>query len=88
MATGSYMTPIYSRSQSEVLGDLHKVINNGKTRKGEERGQRNPCHWRSCALWYWMIIEVRCSKIQVLRVVDKHIGDRLEVKRKAKHHCS
>ncbi|GFT00626.1 zinc finger protein [Trichonephila clavipes] len=23
MATGSYMTPIYSRSQSEVLGDLH-----------------------------------------------------------------
>ncbi|GFX92950.1 hypothetical protein TNCV_914991 [Trichonephila clavipes] len=24
MATGSYMTPIYSRSQSEVLGDLHK----------------------------------------------------------------
>ncbi|GFU42230.1 histone-lysine N-methyltransferase SETMAR [Trichonephila clavipes] len=27
-----------------------------------------------------MIIEVLCSKIQVLRVVDKHIGDRLEVK--------
>ncbi|GFT63664.1 HTH_Tnp_Tc3_2 domain-containing protein [Trichonephila clavipes] len=25
MATGSYMTPIYSRSQSEVLGDLHSV---------------------------------------------------------------
>ncbi|GFX53726.1 hypothetical protein TNCV_1596721 [Trichonephila clavipes] len=25
MATGSYMTPIYSRSQSEVLGDLHIV---------------------------------------------------------------
>ncbi|GFY22904.1 hypothetical protein TNCV_2181651 [Trichonephila clavipes] len=24
MATGSYMTPIYSRSQSEVQGDLHK----------------------------------------------------------------
>ncbi|GFV78835.1 hypothetical protein TNCV_4079351 [Trichonephila clavipes] len=24
MATGSYMTLIYSRSQSEVLGDLHK----------------------------------------------------------------
>ncbi|GFU33427.1 hypothetical protein TNCV_4362461 [Trichonephila clavipes] len=24
MATGSYMTPIYSRSQSEVLGDLHR----------------------------------------------------------------
>ncbi|GFU37212.1 hypothetical protein TNCV_4272161 [Trichonephila clavipes] len=30
-----------------------------------------------------MIIEVPRSKIQVLRVVDKHIGDRLEVKRKA-----
>ncbi|GFW22621.1 integrase catalytic domain-containing protein [Trichonephila clavipes] len=30
-----------------------------------------------------MIIEVRRSKIQVLRVVDTHIGDRLEVKRKA-----
>ncbi|GFV06117.1 hypothetical protein TNCV_3144051 [Trichonephila clavipes] len=27
MATGSYMTPIYSRSQSEVLGDLHKALN-------------------------------------------------------------
>ncbi|GFW78303.1 hypothetical protein TNCV_4123721 [Trichonephila clavipes] len=26
MATGSYMTPIYYRSQSEVLGDLHKVF--------------------------------------------------------------
>ncbi|GFU44576.1 uncharacterized protein TNCV_1506841 [Trichonephila clavipes] len=25
MATGSYMTPIYSRSQSEVQGDLHTV---------------------------------------------------------------
>ncbi|GFX08447.1 uncharacterized protein TNCV_3269361 [Trichonephila clavipes] len=33
-----------------------------------------------------MIIEVRRSKIQVLRVVDKHIGDRLEVKRKATYH--
>ncbi|GFU75171.1 hypothetical protein TNCV_2056141 [Trichonephila clavipes] len=28
MATGSYMTPIYSRSQSEVLGDLHKLQGN------------------------------------------------------------
>ncbi|GFT18546.1 hypothetical protein TNCV_176501 [Trichonephila clavipes] len=27
MATGSYMTPIYSRSQSEVQGDLHNSIN-------------------------------------------------------------
>ncbi|GFW78726.1 hypothetical protein TNCV_4261491 [Trichonephila clavipes] len=26
MATGSYMTPIYSRSQSEIQGDLHKGI--------------------------------------------------------------
>ncbi|GFX94434.1 hypothetical protein TNCV_4294761 [Trichonephila clavipes] len=25
MATGSYMTPIYSRSQSEVQGDLHRI---------------------------------------------------------------
>ncbi|GFX02411.1 putative LOC100569746 [Trichonephila clavipes] len=25
MATGSYLTPIYSRSQSEVQGDLHTV---------------------------------------------------------------
>ncbi|GFV42139.1 hypothetical protein TNCV_3544661 [Trichonephila clavipes] len=25
MATGSYMTPIYSRSQSEVQGDFHKL---------------------------------------------------------------
>ncbi|GFX65121.1 hypothetical protein TNCV_452591 [Trichonephila clavipes] len=25
MATGSFMTPIYSRSQSEVQGDLHKM---------------------------------------------------------------
>ncbi|GFU18257.1 uncharacterized protein TNCV_1594191 [Trichonephila clavipes] len=27
MATGSYMTPIYSRSQSEVQGDLHIIAN-------------------------------------------------------------
>ncbi|GFU54930.1 hypothetical protein TNCV_1464381 [Trichonephila clavipes] len=25
MATGSYLTPIYSHSQSEVLGDHHKL---------------------------------------------------------------
>ncbi|GFS56864.1 retrovirus-related Pol polyprotein from transposon 17.6 [Trichonephila clavipes] len=25
-----------------------EVINNGKTRKEEERVQRSPCHWRSC----------------------------------------
>ncbi|GFU68011.1 hypothetical protein TNCV_2823541 [Trichonephila clavipes] len=25
MATGSYLTPTYSRSQSEVQGDLHKT---------------------------------------------------------------
>ncbi|GFX03673.1 hypothetical protein TNCV_2112451 [Trichonephila clavipes] len=25
MATGSYMTPTYSRSQSEVQGDLHNL---------------------------------------------------------------
>ncbi|GFV56742.1 hypothetical protein TNCV_2539441 [Trichonephila clavipes] len=29
MATGSYTTPIYSRSQSEVQGDLHKVSDRG-----------------------------------------------------------
>ncbi|GFV21389.1 hypothetical protein TNCV_2371461 [Trichonephila clavipes] len=33
-----------------------------------------------------LIIEVRRSKIQVIRVVDKHIGDRLEVKSKATYH--
>ncbi|GFX71660.1 hypothetical protein TNCV_2696481 [Trichonephila clavipes] len=26
MATGSYLTPTYSRSQSEVQGDLHKSL--------------------------------------------------------------
>ncbi|GFT28262.1 hypothetical protein TNCV_645881 [Trichonephila clavipes] len=26
MATGSYLTPTYSRSQSEIQGDLHKLI--------------------------------------------------------------
>ncbi|GFT81367.1 hypothetical protein TNCV_3672581 [Trichonephila clavipes] len=31
MATGSYLTPIYSRSQSEVQGDLHTV--HGKVRQ-------------------------------------------------------
>ncbi|GFS58138.1 hypothetical protein TNCV_1411201 [Trichonephila clavipes] len=25
MATGSYLTPIYSHSQSEIQGDLHKL---------------------------------------------------------------
>ncbi|GFU59686.1 hypothetical protein TNCV_3186511 [Trichonephila clavipes] len=28
MATGSYLNPIYSRSQSEVQGDLHKMKRN------------------------------------------------------------
>ncbi|GFW96560.1 hypothetical protein TNCV_2846171 [Trichonephila clavipes] len=28
MATGSYLTPTYSRSQSEVQGDLHTVTQN------------------------------------------------------------
>ncbi|GFS95478.1 hypothetical protein TNCV_2806031 [Trichonephila clavipes] len=28
-----------------------EVINHGKTRKGEERVQRNPCHWRSCSFF-------------------------------------
>ncbi|GFW30746.1 hypothetical protein TNCV_4088661 [Trichonephila clavipes] len=26
MATGSYLTPIYSRSQNEIQGDLHKFL--------------------------------------------------------------
>ncbi|GFU28448.1 hypothetical protein TNCV_1938361 [Trichonephila clavipes] len=26
MATGSYLTPTYSRSQSEVQGDLHRMM--------------------------------------------------------------
>ncbi|GFX32617.1 uncharacterized protein TNCV_3704891 [Trichonephila clavipes] len=30
MATGSYMTPIYSRSQSEVQGDHHKLNDSQK----------------------------------------------------------
>ncbi|GFV99253.1 hypothetical protein TNCV_1512251 [Trichonephila clavipes] len=34
MATGSYLTPIYSRSQSEVQGDLHKWIS---VSKGKQR---------------------------------------------------
>ncbi|GFX04252.1 hypothetical protein TNCV_3974011 [Trichonephila clavipes] len=36
MATGSYLTPIYSRSQSEVQGDLHK-FNYPKGNKGNKR---------------------------------------------------
>ncbi|GFY06747.1 retrovirus-related Pol polyprotein from transposon opus [Trichonephila clavipes] len=36
------------KNQATRMPD-EEVINNGKTRKGEERGQRNPCHWRSCS---------------------------------------
>ncbi|GFT06375.1 hypothetical protein TNCV_1145621 [Trichonephila clavipes] len=38
-----------SRSEQDQATRMpdEEVINNGKTRKGEERGQRNPCHWRS-----------------------------------------
>ncbi|GFU41898.1 uncharacterized protein TNCV_2891671 [Trichonephila clavipes] len=38
-----------SRSEQDQATGMpdEEVINNGKTRKGEERGQRNPCHWRS-----------------------------------------
>ncbi|GFT44622.1 transposable element Tcb1 transposase [Trichonephila clavipes] len=35
-----------------------EVINNGKTRKGEERVQRNPCHWRP---WKDLIDELKIS---------------------------
>ncbi|GFY11037.1 hypothetical protein TNCV_2201451 [Trichonephila clavipes] len=37
MATGPYMTPIYSRSQSEVQGDLHNLTNNTDSREGTTR---------------------------------------------------
>ncbi|GFW27801.1 hypothetical protein TNCV_766821 [Trichonephila clavipes] len=33
MATGSYLNPIYYRSQSEVQGDLHKMNSISITRK-------------------------------------------------------
>ncbi|GFV83869.1 uncharacterized protein TNCV_387771 [Trichonephila clavipes] len=38
-----------SRSEQDQATRMpdEEGINNGKTRKGEERGQRNPCHWRS-----------------------------------------
>ncbi|GFX57069.1 uncharacterized protein TNCV_2963491 [Trichonephila clavipes] len=38
-----------SRSEQDQATRMpdEEVINNGKTRKGEERGQRNPCHWKS-----------------------------------------
>ncbi|GFS88545.1 hypothetical protein TNCV_1461701 [Trichonephila clavipes] len=41
MATGSFMTPIYSRSQSEVQGDLHKCASKSPCRHIGARGQRN-----------------------------------------------
>ncbi|GFV75246.1 uncharacterized protein TNCV_295611 [Trichonephila clavipes] len=38
-----------SRSEQDQATRMpdEEVINNGKTRKGEERVQTNPCHWRS-----------------------------------------
>ncbi|GFU96307.1 hypothetical protein TNCV_88841 [Trichonephila clavipes] len=38
-----------SRSEQDQATRMpdEEVINNGKTRKGEERVQRNPCHWRT-----------------------------------------
>ncbi|GFS49836.1 hypothetical protein TNCV_4344801 [Trichonephila clavipes] len=39
MATGSYLTPNYSRSQSEIQGDLHTVIVN-LTWEGDCRNTR------------------------------------------------
>ncbi|GFY01027.1 uncharacterized protein TNCV_1364321 [Trichonephila clavipes] len=43
-------TTVHTSRSEEVQAtkmSYEEVINNGKTRKGEERGQRNPCHWRS-----------------------------------------
>ncbi|GFW28213.1 uncharacterized protein TNCV_4499431 [Trichonephila clavipes] len=39
-----------SRSEQDKATRMpdEEVINNGKIRKGEERVQRNPCHWRPC----------------------------------------
>ncbi|GFX09076.1 hypothetical protein TNCV_4166551 [Trichonephila clavipes] len=39
-------TPRREQDQATRMPD-EEVINNGKTKKGEERVQRNPCHWRS-----------------------------------------
>ncbi|GFY18944.1 uncharacterized protein TNCV_3876321 [Trichonephila clavipes] len=41
-------SPHTSRSEQDQATRMpgEEVINNGKTRKEEERGQRNPCHWR------------------------------------------
>ncbi|GFS80333.1 hypothetical protein TNCV_3447751 [Trichonephila clavipes] len=39
-------TPKSEQDQATRMLD-EEVIYNGKTRKGEERVQRNPCHWRS-----------------------------------------
>ncbi|GFX75884.1 uncharacterized protein TNCV_2238561 [Trichonephila clavipes] len=38
---------IEERTRSSNKMPDEEVINNGKTRKGEERVQRNPCQWRS-----------------------------------------
>ncbi|GFW68757.1 hypothetical protein TNCV_3639721 [Trichonephila clavipes] len=40
MATGSYMTPIYSRSQSEVQGDLHNFFKNDEGHNVTVNGDR------------------------------------------------
>ncbi|GFT31229.1 hypothetical protein TNCV_3480371 [Trichonephila clavipes] len=41
MATGSYMTPIYSRSQSQVQGDLHNLDDVANTVLLEKPTERN-----------------------------------------------
>ncbi|GFV08020.1 hypothetical protein TNCV_1046491 [Trichonephila clavipes] len=50
-----------SRSEQDQAKRMpdEEVINNGKARKGEERVQSNPCHWRSCegATCVWMVTD-------------------------------
>ncbi|GFV34784.1 uncharacterized protein TNCV_1450881 [Trichonephila clavipes] len=53
-----------SRSEQDQATRMpdEEVINNGKTRKGDERVQRNPCHWRSWVTDPEVYKKLTCTK--------------------------
>ncbi|GFV62547.1 zinc finger MYM-type protein 1 [Trichonephila clavipes] len=73
-------------SLTSPLGSLVARINGNSFPTKSKKREVKRCKQLTCVV---AVDDYRSSsfKIQVLRVVDKHIGDRLEVKRKATYHC-
>ncbi|GFY16937.1 hypothetical protein TNCV_3689951 [Trichonephila clavipes] len=83
MATGSYLTPTYSRSQSEVQGDLHNIVGYNHYLTPRHRiketldvtlGYSNPCDFHILPKLIWCSSRW-CIKSQSLCNLGAHVFD-------------